>query len=335
PNSKVLAKLKLGRTKTTAIVGGVLAEEQHDELVSKMKERSFSLIVDESTDIKATKTLAMVVRICNVGEKGDCEVRDVFYAAVSLGAADHKTIYNAIIEQFRKDGIPYKNRLKGFASDGAAVMMGGSNSVLRLLKIDCPDLVIIKCTCHSLALCASYACGKIPDYLEQLLRDIYSYVSNSPKRASEFDMIQEILELKPLKMLHPSVTRWLSLEAVVKRCLVRFSELILFFNVQYNIDKNQTASRILSYLQDAMTKPLLLFLEYILPQINRLNRMFQSEKPEFTMMHNELKEFYLTILTNICEESYVKSLSQANFKDFEKHLKVGKYICWNGSRKSD
>nr|XP_029734554.1 uncharacterized protein LOC115269891 [Aedes albopictus] len=326
PESKVLAKITLGRTKATAVVDGVIAEEQHDELKSKMRASNFSLIIDESTDIKATKTLAMVVRICGEDENGEIQVRDKFYSAVPLGAADHRSIYNAIIDQFQKDDIPYKERLKGFASDGAAVMMGVSNSVMRLLKSDCPDMVVIKCTCHSLALCASYACEKIPDYLEHLLKDIYSYISNSPKRTSEFDMIQEILDLQPLKMLHPSATRWLSLEAVVKRCLDRFSELILFFKFQCNVDKNQTAGRILTYLQDAMTKPLLLFLEYILPQINRLNRLFQSEKPEFTMLHDELKDFFLMVLTNICEDSYVMSLCNGNATDFEKYLKTGDKI---------
>lgn len=88
PESKVLAKITLGRTKATAVVDGVIAEEQHDELKSKMRASNFSLIIDESTDIKATKTLAMVVRICGEDENGEIQVRDQFYSAVPLGAAD-------------------------------------------------------------------------------------------------------------------------------------------------------------------------------------------------------------------------------------------------------
>ena len=107
-------------------------------------------------------------------------------------------------------------------------MMGSHRSVMKLLKDDCPSLIVVKCTCHSLALCASYACEALPPYVEQSLRDIYSYVSHSPKRSAEFSTIEEILE-KPLKMLHPSQTRWLSLEAVVRRNLERLTELKIFF----------------------------------------------------------------------------------------------------------
>ena len=64
---------------------------------------------------------------------------------------------------------------------------------------------------------------------------------NSPKRSTEFKRIQEIVDLKPLKILHSSVTRWLSLEAVIKRNLDRFDELKLFFSFQTNLEQNRTA----------------------------------------------------------------------------------------------
>ncbi|XP_055590147.1 uncharacterized protein LOC129742291 [Uranotaenia lowii] len=320
PGSVILQKMKLGRTKTTAVVEGVFAETQHAELVATMKRRNFSLLIDESTDLTNKKTLAMVVRICLETLSGSLQVRDMIYKVLEISAADHKTIFDAIVAEFEKDGIDYRKLLKGFGSDGAAVMMGSKHSVMALLKKECPDIVVIKCSCHSLALCASHACEKLPNYAEQLLRDIYSYISNSPKRASEFSMIQEILELKPLKMLHPAATRWLSLESVVKRVLERFEELELFFSFQSNNDQNATAKRILNHLQDPMTKLILFFLSYILPLINNLNRLFQSESPEYTSIHQETMSFFMTLIRNVCHANYI---TQANdfFDNFENHLK--------------
>ncbi|XP_062533289.1 uncharacterized protein LOC134202271 [Armigeres subalbatus] len=313
PDSKVFSKLTLGRTKATAVVNGVIAEVQHEELVEMMKISKFSLIVDESTDIGAVKTLAMVIRMVEDNGNEVFRVRDYFHKAVELHLANSQTIYNAIVQQLHEDGIDYKKHLVGFGSDGASVMMGSEKSVMRLLKNDCPALIVIKCSCHSLALCASYACEKLPSYLEQLLRDIYSYLSCSPKRSKEYAMIQSILEVKPLKQLHPSATRWLSLESVVKRNIDRFSELIMFFTFQSNCDNNSTAQRILHHLNDPMTKPLLHFLQYVLPLVNKVNRIFQSENPEFTNMYSEIKSLLLILLSNICEDDFLKKYQRQRF----------------------
>jgi hypothetical protein len=42
------------------------------------------------------------------------------------------------------------------------------------------------CVCHSLALCASNACGKLPTDIESLLHNIYNHFKNSFKRLSEY-----------------------------------------------------------------------------------------------------------------------------------------------------
>ncbi|KNC23129.1 hypothetical protein FF38_01758 [Lucilia cuprina] len=59
----------------------------------------------------------------------------------------------------------------GFAADGAAVMTGRNRSVAQLLKNENNDLFIIKCVCHNLALCSSYACLKLPSSVETLARN--------------------------------------------------------------------------------------------------------------------------------------------------------------------
>lgn len=56
----------------------------------------------------------------------------------------------------------------GFAADGTNTMMGAHNSLQALIKKDIPNVFIIKCICHSLALCASYACENFPNGLEDL-----------------------------------------------------------------------------------------------------------------------------------------------------------------------
>lgn len=83
-------------------------------------------------------------------------------------------------------------------------MMGVRHSLSVLLKNDVPDLFIMKCVCHSFALCASYACEKLPSEIEQTARDIYTFLKYSFKRQSDLVEFQNFLEIKPHKVLHPS-----------------------------------------------------------------------------------------------------------------------------------
>lgn len=65
---------------------------------------------------------------------------------------------------------------------------------------------VCTCTC-TLALCASYACAKIPNDVEELVRDIFTYLQYSFKRQSTFKEFQKFLEIKPHNILKVCQTR--------------------------------------------------------------------------------------------------------------------------------
>ena len=153
----------------------------------------------------------------------------------------------------------------GFASDGANAMMGAHNSLSSRLVTDIPNLFIMKCICHSFHLCASYACMSLPRAVEQLTRDVYNYFMSSPKRLSELKEFQDFVKVKPHKLLHPSQTRWLSLQAVVCRVLEQYDALILYFTDAAFSERIMATEKILHYLKDPTNKLYLQFLEFILP----------------------------------------------------------------------
>ncbi|KAF0723461.1 E3 SUMO-protein ligase KIAA1586-like, partial [Aphis craccivora] len=78
-NPEVISKLSCNRTKATAIVKNVLGATGFDNLVAKIKNQQFSMIIDESTDKTDTKHLAIVVRLLdgNVYEVRD-EVKEEY-----------------------------------------------------------------------------------------------------------------------------------------------------------------------------------------------------------------------------------------------------------------
>lgn len=112
-------------------------------------------------------------------------------------------------------------------------MFGRHNSVVSRLKVDIPNVYVVKCICHSFHLCASYACLKLPRGIEDLAREIYTYFSNSPKRVEYLKEFQHFTNTKIHKILHPAQTKWLSLETVVSRILEQYNALIFIFHRCY------------------------------------------------------------------------------------------------------
>lgn len=166
PDSKIAEGLHLGRTKSTNIVKHVIGQNHKDELINDLKNTNFSIIIDESTDVGTVKTLCICVRYfdhkINKLKSKFFDLVKVFKDSDSAneGATANK-IYTEVLNSFKKEDIPFENVI-GFASDGCNAMMGRWNSVTSRFKEDFPGIIIQKCICHSLALCASEACKALP-----------------------------------------------------------------------------------------------------------------------------------------------------------------------------
>ncbi|XP_061392997.1 uncharacterized protein LOC133328445 [Musca vetustissima] len=203
-DSDIAKNMTLGRTKATSIIKNVTGKKQHAIVCELLKNNTFSLCVDESTDLSNMKSLCLVVRVFV-----DYQIHDLFFGLLNVDQCDAKSLYNLVVDQFNRNSIDYKRNMIGFAADGASYMY--------------------KCICHSLALCSSYACLQLPSAVETLARNIFNYISNSPKRCNLYKEIQKLLDIRPKKMLHPSQTRWLSLESVVIRILELYEPLKIYF----------------------------------------------------------------------------------------------------------
>jgi len=271
-------------------------------LVSEMKAQYFSIIIDESTDKSSVKHLAIIVRMV---DHNQFIVKDEFACLQEISNAIANGVFEAIMDFFQKNNIPYQKNLIGFASDGAASMFGINHSVKTLLENEVKGIFVMKCICHSLALCASYACEKIPNFFEDLVRELYVYMKYSFKRQTEFSEFQTFVESKPHKLLHPSQTRWLSLHASVKRTIEQYQALKLYFQGQYLIDKK--AEQIFSKLSNKFTILYLHFLDFVLPMLTKLNLLFQSQSPQIHNVYSKVSTTYKAILDCYLKPEYIQS----------------------------
>lgn len=124
-DSATLKTVSLGRTKTTNTIIIVLGPMTTQQLASKLKATSFSIIMDETTDISVKKQCALAVNFCDEDDR----VLDMYEA--KSGKAEDLT--NGLQTWLENEQIPLKCFV-GFASDTTNSMVGPHNSVFSHLK---------------------------------------------------------------------------------------------------------------------------------------------------------------------------------------------------------
>ena len=188
-------------------------------------------------------------------------------------------------------------------------MFGENQSVVALLKKDAPHVFAMKCSCHMIHLCASYACLKLLKTLEDSCRNIYSYFSRSSLRQKEFQEFQEFVNANPHKLLGISQTRWLSLESCVRRVLEQWDTLCPYFTsgVNKKKDLSYTTKSILQALSNTYIRAQLEFLSFQLHHLNDFNTFFQSSGPIVHRLCNEVHKLLKSILSDFMKINGVKS----------------------------
>lgn len=300
-DSNILKNVKCGRTKATMYLQS-FKDEFSKTICELIKGQKFSIMIDETTDISTKKCLALVIRFAD--KKANC-VKDHFLDLIEIEQCTAEAITNEIFNTLKKYHLNAAD-LIGFAADNAAVMSGNISGVqARLRQQINPNLFVIGCVCHSMALCSSAAASKLPKQIEDFTRDLYSYFCHSSKRMSELQNFQEFIQLKPKKLLRPSQTRWLSLEQVVNRVLVLWPTLIPFFTLAAVEDNLQAAATLLNSLLNPIYKLYFLFLSYVLSLVNKINLEFQSESPQLFALNYKINSLFKTITKNFMKKSYV------------------------------
>jgi hypothetical protein len=228
PDLNILRQVKLKRTKVKGVIDDLMAPHECQTLSDLLTTAHYSLIVDETTDKSSAKMLVMIVKYKH---PETFLVKEEFLGLVEVTDASSEG-QKKLIKTYLKDiEVPFSNMM-GIAYDNASVNTGVHAGLGALLQESLPHLFTLGCTSHSLALCASYASKFLPDGLELFMKDLVNYVAGSPKRITELNQIQEFLQSTHYKLLQIANTRWLSLEAAIRRVLELWSPLVIFFHKQ-------------------------------------------------------------------------------------------------------
>lgn len=131
-----------------------LAGMVKEEIIKEVKESAqFSVLVDETKDVKKKEQMSFVLRYYYNGVVHDSFLE--FQEAEKLDAAG---LTEKIIGCLEKHGLEYKENLVGQGYDGASVMSGMRSGVQTRIKEVAKHAFYVHCSAHCLKLGDSGQC---------------------------------------------------------------------------------------------------------------------------------------------------------------------------------
>ncbi|XP_072140169.1 zinc finger protein 862-like [Dermacentor andersoni] len=302
----------LHRTKCTAIITNVLFPYFTENVDKQLNGSSYSLMVDESTDVSTTKQLCMVVRFLSLEEN---RIATTLLDLVELSDGTAETLHDTVLKTLDKHGLSIKNCL-GLCTDGANAMCGKHNSLFSRLSEDNKDLILIKCSCHSLDLVASKSMEAIPSAVEHLVRETYNYFAHSSCRQDAYKRLYASMTVEdesanpPPKILSLSQTRWLAIADSIEIILAQYQSLEEFFEKAE--DRSYNVRILREMYRDRKKYVYLVFLASVLRNVRRVNKMFQTNTTDPLVVFQELENLYLEILRRILNPSVLRHNTTAS-----------------------
>ncbi|XP_047953419.1 zinc finger MYM-type protein 1-like [Salvia hispanica] len=114
-------------------------------ILEDIKNRKFSLLVDEARDASIKEQMALVLRYVN----NDGEIVERFLALVHVTDTTAKSLKEGIDFVFSKHGLSL-SRLRGQGYDGASNMRGEYNGLKSLILKENPSAKYVHCFAHQL-----------------------------------------------------------------------------------------------------------------------------------------------------------------------------------------
>lgn len=301
PDSTIARHMSVKRT-NSHVMQQSIAHEEREYITRVCRENRFSLIiVDESVDIPVSQTLALMVRYF---DKKRLMVTDALLDTVEVDNASSERFYFAVKDMLKEKEIPLENIL-GFASDNCSALLGGNDGFPDHLVNEFPNVFILGCVCHSIALCSRIASKHLSPWLESFFEEFSTYFSGCTKVPSQFHVLQEIVQSLKRKPSTMSLTEWVSRHSVISEILEKWDTLQLYF------EDEATASEVTEKMNAPGIKHMLVFLNYVLGKVDKMNAEFQSKGFRLSTLFSIMSDEYRNILGMFIKDDIIQATKLA------------------------
>lgn len=215
-----------------------LSEMVREDIIREVKESEyFSVIADETKDLKKTEQLSLVLRYYYNGA-----VQESFLEFQRASQLDAAGLTQNIIQCLERYGLEYRSNLVGQGYDGASVMAGKCRGVAARIKTEAKHAFYVHCNAHCLNLVIVDAVKAVPeaDCFFSLLQKLYVYMSGSYVHQKWITVQKDMYPEAPRELQRLSDTRWACRYSACKTVMDRLPAIL---RVLHEIDLEKSGDR--------------------------------------------------------------------------------------------
>ncbi|CAF2610903.1 unnamed protein product [Rotaria sp. Silwood2] len=150
-----------------------------DQILHRLKNCLFSIIVDETTDTSTTEQLSISLRYY---DKKTNDIREDFLTFIETVSCTGETIANVILDYLTTYNLPFDNCV-GQSYDGGSNMSGIYRGCQALIRKKCPDADYYHCSNHCLNLALMNSCSILQiRNMMGTIKEIINFFRDSAKR---------------------------------------------------------------------------------------------------------------------------------------------------------
>ncbi|CAG2195865.1 unnamed protein product [Mytilus edulis] len=263
--------------------------QTENDLVEKVKAADcFSVLLDDSSDVS---TIEQMICYVNFWNGNACDINFLFIENVLKNAsfANAENLYTVVKSKLESLGLDM-SKLSGVSTDGASVMVGKKEGLVKRLKDDNPALVAIHCICHRLALACIDTCADL-QYIKEMeghMTHIWKIFHYSPvklaalmKAQTEFHKMtlsEPARKLLTRTMKKACQTRWLSFNNAVQSL---YQELVPVIQTLNMFSGDATSYGLMKKITHLKFYGTLYILQSVLLILSDLSKLFQKGKCQF------------------------------------------------------
>ncbi|XP_019617203.1 PREDICTED: zinc finger protein 862-like [Branchiostoma belcheri] len=257
----------------------------------------FGVLVDDVTDAAALEQMITFVQFVDTDNNRPAVA---FLGTKNVLESHESANAEALLENFTElldaCGLEVSD-IHGLCSDGASVMLGKKDGFAAKLKRlpGCKKILAFHCVCHKLALACCDTSGDLKAIkdVEEVLLNVWKWLSYSPKRTAAFVKCQ--LAIKGMaaaktpsaqqsvcrKLKRACHTRWLSFDQSVKTVYADFWALLQTLS---SFKSCPVATGLLKKMKSAKFLGILIIFRNVLPELAQLSKSFQANALNFSVV---------------------------------------------------